>query len=214
MNITFKSSLPIDLQTFGFVTRESEKGIPVPNRCGRDFLYYCLHYYLRETYSPTTLDPKRIEEERVFGWCIPSWLIWTGLSFVKVPALLKKHGLELRINRVAITSWFGFLLATIGRHRLSFEEAVTEVKLAIDQQRVSGIDISIRMKGLIDHVMFVYAYDEDGLCVFDTHFVREAGYQKLTRDNRCIMFLPYREISKRWTGLGRVWTISRTGSIL
>jgi len=39
------NSLPTNLDKFGFVEREKKNGKLVKNRCGRDFLYYTLHYY-------------------------------------------------------------------------------------------------------------------------------------------------------------------------
>lgn len=204
-------SLPIDLESFGFVNRETKNGKTVKNRCGRDFFYYVFHHFYPEIYNPKRLDPLQIEKSRVFGMKLPAWLIWTGLSFYKISKILKILKLELEVNGRRIVNFGQLLLVFLPLKRISFRNGLTLIKSSIDNQDVCGIDISVALGGLVDHVMFVYGYDDENLYVFDTHKTEKINYEKITGslDNRFIMRLPYSEIEKRWSVFNRVWVIKK-----
>ena len=63
------------------------------------------------------------------------------------------------------------------------------------------------MNGLLDHVMFVYRYDESNFYVFDSHQVSNLEYEKADGENRYYMKLPKSIVIKRWSKFGRVWII-------
>ena len=74
--------LPINSTNFGFVDREKIKGKRVTNRCGRDFLYYVLHYFYPEQFNALYNNPLEIEQKKIFGFPVPS-----GLSFLQIQFL-------------------------------------------------------------------------------------------------------------------------------
>jgi len=204
--------LAIDLNTFGFVLREKDsKGRTVRNRCGRDFLYYVLHHYDPSTFSPTKLYPTEIERKRIFGIKLPAILIWTGLTFKKIPTLFKERNLDLRINDLVINSYWDLMKAITFVKPRPFNESMSIIRNQINTGNVAGIDISIRLGGLVDHVMFVYGYDNENLYVLDTNMVDGLEYEKITSesDPRFIMKLPFSVIEKRWTRWNRVWVVRK-----
>lgn len=199
-------TLPININNFGFVKREVEKGKFVRNRCGRDFLYYALHYYLPSRFNENINSPLDIERRKIFGMRVPSSLAWLQLQFYKVPRLLKQLSLQLIINDRVINSFFAFIIATMPKRMVPVDSAIKKCEDAVNDGKVSGIDISLGFGGLLDHVMFVYGYDEDNLYVFDTHKVEGLEYEQLSGE-KMIMKLPKSVIKKRWTGCGRVWIV-------
>ena len=204
--------LPIDLTAIGFVEREHDRnGNVVKNRCGRDFLYYALNYLQPEVYSPSLLNPVRIEQQGIFGVSLPAHLVWTGLTFKHVPSLLKKKGLHLSINSRPIRTYVDFMCALIFSRPQSLEDALETIQKNIDAGNIIGIDIAVRLGGLVDHVMFVYGYDAENLYVCDTRQTPHVPFIKITPpdDRRYLMKLPYREIAPRWNRLSRIWKISR-----
>jgi len=202
-------SLPINLNTFGFVEREKKNGKLIIFRCGRDFLYYALAYYKPHTFSPSGLCPQKIERSGVFGLRIPWWMMWSALQFTKVPETLKQNGLYLSINGKKIENYFDFLFAHILPKNISIDQALLNVEESVDRGEVSAIDIGIGMFGLVDHVLFVYGYDDENFFVFDTQKLPMLEYEKQTEesDNRFIMKLSKEVVRKRWTRWGRVWRI-------
>lgn len=202
--------LPIDLAAFGFVTRETVNGKKVPNRCGRDFLYYALAYYRPDLYSPNNLNHVEIERLGLFGIRMPSWLIWTGLTFLRIPKLLASAGLMLSVNGQAVLSYASLIKGMLAPSK-SFDESMREIHSSVDQGVVSGVDVSISLYGVIDHVMFVYGYDADNLYVFDTHISTQMPYEKITPpdDMRHIMRLPKSAVRDSWKIWSRVWIVSK-----
>ena len=211
MDISRIRSLPINLQSFGFVTREWSGTKILKNRCGRDFFYYALNYYYPQKYNPKKLNPVEIEKSGAFGIKLPVWLIWTGLSFYKIPRLFQTLDLTLEINNRKIGTFVDFIKALLPTKPKLFNQGLAMIKNSVDEQKVCGIDISVSLGGLVDHVMFVYGYDENNLYVFDTNQVTKIKYEKITEtlDNRFIMRLPFDEIEKRWSRFNRVWIISK-----
>src|SRR3989344_2875901 len=206
----FKNSLPIDFENCGFAQREKVGEKLVIFRCGRDFLYYALHYYKSAKYNTKNFPPKKIEDEGILGMRLPWWLMWTTLQFNKLPSLLVEEQIELKINNTFITNYLSFFKAFIAPKKISTEEAIKVVEKAIDQHEVSGIDISLGLFGLVDHVIFVFAYDVDNFYVFDTQKLQKLEYEKITSRNdfRFIMKLPKDIVRKRWSRFGRVWVIT------
>ncbi len=205
--------LPIDLDRFGFVEREKDiAGNTVKNRCGRDFLYYALNYFYPESFSPSTLNPAKIEKGKILGIPMPAIFVWTNLSFIKVPKLFRDKNLSLEINNIQINSFLNFVHAMVFTKHDSFEKSLEKIKSEINAGNVVGVDIAIKLKGLADHVMFVYGYDDNNLYVFDTHQAHEINYEKITSqsDNRFIMRLPFKTIEEKWKmRWNRVWTIKK-----
>ena len=201
-------TLPKPIEQIGFVEREKDNGKSVKNKCGRDFLYYALNYYLPEKFNPQELSPTAIERKKLFGLHLPSGLMWTQLQFLKLPSFLRQNGLVLSINNRKIDSFISFFVAILFS-RLYISDALQKVEEAVNKGKVSGIDIGLKFGGLLDHIIFVYGYDEEALYVLDTHKVPMLEYTKLTDDNRHFMKLPKEVIKKRWTRFGRVWEMEK-----
>lgn len=210
MNI--EHSLPVILDRFGFVQREKKKnGAEAKNLCGRDFLYYVLHYYFPGEFNPETNNPVEIDKRKLFGKPLPSWLVWTCLPFYKVPKLFAAKGLVLTINEVLIDSFLGFLRAMISPKFLTADEALRIVEESVNKKAACGIDISVSFGGLVNHVMFVSGYDSENLYVFDTHNVKKIKYEKITppKNNRFVMRLSKKTVRDMWSRFGRVWIVER-----
>lgn len=156
--------LPLNLPIFGFVEREKAGNKTVGNRCGRDFLYYALNYYRPDVHNPTNGNPRDIERKSLFGLRVPGWLVWTFISFLKVPKYFSSLGLEIEINGKIVKSFPQFVHAALSRPP-SIEVAMRMIEKSVDDGIVSGVDISVALGGLVDHVMFVYGYDEDNLYI-------------------------------------------------
>lgn len=211
MLIFIKKTLPVSIDQIGFVEREKYNGKPIRNRCGRDFLYYALNYYYPDIHNPQKGNPRDIEKERLFGLRVSSWFVWTFLSFIRVPSHFRSLGLVIEINKLKVDSFWRFLRAVLFTPLSSGDVGIKLIEKSIDDGKVAGIDIAVALWGLVDHVMFVYGYDEDNLYVLDTHFVYQIGYEKITTDGdqRFLMKLPKKVILEKWTRFNRVWVIQR-----
>src|SRR3989344_694576 len=177
-------TLPINLNTFDFVERECINGKTVKNKCGRDFLYYGLHYYFPDQFNKNVNNPSQIDHKNLFGFPVNAIFAWSMIQFFKVPKLFKKLGLYLSINNKQIKTFWNFIISIISSNKKSAEQAIHEVEKNIDMNFVAGIDISMGFWGLLNHVIFVYGYDEKNLYVFDTRQVGGLEYEKITEDNR------------------------------
>mgnify|MGYP001563593309 CR=1 FL=1 len=202
-------TLPINLNTFDFFEREYINGKKVLNKCGRDFLYYSLHYYFPDKFNKNINNPLLIDKNKIFGFPVKAGFAWLMIQFFKVPALFKELGLSLSINGKQVKTFGNFVTSIISPNKKSAEEAMREVEKVIDIGSVAGIDISVSLWGLIDHVIFVYGYDENNLYVFDTHKVSGLEYEKVTEDNKYIMKISKDIIKKRWTRFGRIWVVKK-----
>lgn len=194
------------LQDFSFVNREVIDGKKIANKCGRDFLYYSLNYYIPKEFNSSINSPELIDKKNLFGVPTVSWLAWTQVQFIKLPKLLHNHNLRLSINDQEISSYFK-MFKVILFSRKSYTEAITEIQTSINRNEVVGVDISLGMFGLLDHVMFVYGYDDENLYVFDTHKTPALEYDSIQDSN--YFKLPKSIVKKRWTRFGRVWKVSR-----
>ncbi len=201
-------NLPINLNTFGFVQREKLGNVTIKYKCGRDFVYYALNYYFSSEFNQNVNNPKQIDRENIFGLSVPTAFSWSMLQFVKMPRLLNKYLLILRINKRKVDSFWNFIVAMIFS-RISHDKAINLIENSIDRGNVVGVDIALRFQGLEDHIMFVYGYDEDNLYVFDTNKIPVLEYEKITDDEKFIMKLPRRVIKERWKKFSRVWEISK-----
>lgn len=202
-------NLPVDLESFAFIERECVEAKKVKNKCGRDFLYYSLHYYFPDKFNYSVNNPLLIDKNKIFGFPVNENFSWLMVQFYKIPTLFRKMGLSLFISDREINNFFDFLVAMITPNKKSAAEAILDVEKAIDAGCAIGIDISLSFFGLLDHIMFVYGYDEDNMYIFDTHKVPDLEYEKVTTDNRYIMKLPKNIIKKRWGRLGRVWIVKK-----
>ena|SRR3989338_2701297 len=200
-------TLAKNLDAISLFEREKFGGKYVRNKCGRDFLYYALNYYYPEEFNNLTNNPLQIEQKGLFGTPVPAWLAWTQIQFRKVPELLQTRNLQLSINNRGILSYADFVKATLFS-RMSFSEALREIEKSVDNDTVSGIDISIGLGGLLDHVMFVYGYDAENVYVIDTHKVKPLNYKEI-EENKLLFALPVEEVRKRWTRFGRVWKVAK-----
>ncbi|HMP67453.1 MAG TPA: hypothetical protein PKA60_01765 [Candidatus Paceibacterota bacterium] len=200
-------SLPRSLDEFSFVEREVVDGKTVKNRCGRDFLYYALHYYFPDKFNAINLNPVYMERNRFFGLRLPSWLMWTQLQFIYLPDYLKENNLKLFINTTAINSFWNLFNAMLFS-RISLFDAERIVERSVDEERVVGVDIGLKYGGLLDHVIFVYGYDTGVFYVCDTHKVPMLEYTKLSNDYY-FMRLPREVVRKRWSRFGRVWELKK-----
>lgn len=193
------------LATVGFYEREKMKGQRVANKCGRDFLYYALNYHFETDFNSSKNNPIQIDRKRLFGYPISAALAWTQLQFFKVPDFLDSLQLRLYINKKSTTGFTSFVSAILFA-RLSYDEAVRIIESAITHNQTVGIDISLGWEGLLDHVLFVYGYDEENLYVIDTHKVPDLEYEGV-EGSIYYYKLPKSIIRKRWTRFGRVWEV-------
>jgi hypothetical protein len=138
---------------------------------------------------------------------MPAFLIWTCLPFFKVPSLMRKMRLRLSINGARITNFLTFFIAMIGTHSVTADDGFQLIEDAIDKGHTAGIDISLGMGGLLDHIMFVHGYDDENFYVFDTHVMPGLEYARTTNDDRFIMRLPKDIARRRWTRWNRAWVI-------
>jgi len=206
-------NLLIDLKTFPFYEREVFDGKYVKNKCGRDFLYYALCYYLPSKYGneETKKDALALDKNRILGLPVPSFLAWTQVQFSKTAKYLESENLYLKINNKKIKNFFDFVGAILFS-RIHFADAIKNCENAVDFGLVSGIDISIGLRGLLDHVMFVYGYDEENLYIFETTKTK-IGYYSFDNEYPKIFRLPKDEIKRRWTRFGRTWLLTRNSDI-
>jgi len=195
------------LQDFSFFEREKVREKIVSNKCGRDFLYYALNFYFPEEFNKTSNNPVKIDRLKLFGSPVHSSFAWTQIQFANVANFFNQKSLKLFINNREVEGYFSFIYATLFA-RKECDDAIEEIKRAIDGNEVVGIDISLGMSGLLDHVLFVYGYDEDNLYVFDTHRVSRLEYVPIEGSNFYYQ-LPKSVISSRWTKFGRVWSVKK-----
>lgn len=221
-------SLNQNLGDVGFIVREKNIfGNVVKCRCGRDFIYYSLNYFFKDKFSPSNLSALKLEKSYSFGLILPWWLTWTQLQFIFLPRFLRSQGLNLQINGNKINNFLDFFLAITvpnsfrsvffasafakdkSKCVISADDAIVKVQKAVDAGLATGIDISMGLGGLMDHVMFVYGYDEENFYIFDSHIVRNLNYEKVQgfKDDNFYMKLPKSEVKNRWTKFGRVWVL-------
>ena len=205
-------SLPVDLDKFSFVEREKVNGQTIKNRCGRDFLYYGLHYFFPDKFNAYNLNPVSIERNKLFGLKLPSLLMWTQLQFIWLPKYLKENNLKLIINNKEVNTFIDFF-NTILFSRISLSDAIAKIEKSIDDERVVGVDVGLKYGGLLDHTIFVYGYDADSFYVCDTHKAPLLEYTKLFEDNRYFMKLPKEVVKKRWTKFSRVWELRKISDL-
>lgn len=199
--------LKIDLNRFDFVGREMVDGHMVKNRCGRDFLYYVLHFLYPDEYNFTKNNPVALERNHTLGYPVEATYVWTGLSLMNVPKLLKTLKKRLLINTVNTSSFPKLIKALWWPKRITYKEGVNIMEEEIRNGNPVGIDIGVAAKGLMDHVMFAYGFDEESIYVFDTHKVPQLSYQKITADDRFIMCLPRTTVENGWTRFARIWVV-------
>ena len=100
-------------QKFGFVEREKINRTFLKNRCGRDFLYYALHYYYPEDFNSHHNNPEEIEAKRLFGKSVPAVFAWSQLQFISLPKFLRSKSLSLKISNRQINSFKDFFNAIL-----------------------------------------------------------------------------------------------------
>lgn len=203
-------TLSANIDSIGFINREkTSSGKILKFRCGRDFLYYTLNYYYPDQFNPSCNNALQLEESRAFGLRLPWWLMWTQLQFKYLSKLLARLNLQLSINNKVIKSFSDFLQTTTIPQKTNVKQKLKEIENAVDLDFASGIDISLGLGGLVDHVLFVYGYDESNLYVFDTYQVPKLEYDKITKNEKYYMRLPKSIIRKRWSRFGRVWLVNK-----
>lgn len=90
--------LPIDSNNWEFVTREKDPaGKTVIFRCGRNFLYYALHYYHPQIFNLALGGPQALEAT-IGKRTVPTWLLFSALHLRQLPAILLQHNLLLHID--------------------------------------------------------------------------------------------------------------------
>jgi hypothetical protein len=191
----------------GFIEREKDsEGEYIPNKCGRDFLYYALNHYFPGRFNPSDLNPERIDSHGLFGIPTSPNLAWTQVQFSKAPKYLKEQGLQLQINDQKIDGYLDFVNAILFS-RKQLEVALNDVAHSVDANIACGIDISLGMQGLLDHVVFVYGYDAENLYVVDTHNVPQLGYEQVDDRYPFLFKLSKKVVTEKWTAFGRVWKV-------
>ena len=200
------------LSAFSFVSRERRNGETTAFKCGRDFLYFALHFYEPEVFSAEKISPVEIDKQRLFGTPMPKWLAWTQLQFSNLPTFLKRQGYTLYINDKKISSYRVFVWATLfSGLKTRKVDPVKNIELLIDINVPCAIDLPIK-KGLlvlVDHVLFVYGYDDEYLYVIDTLTVPGIGYEKVA-GQAGLYRLPKTVIEEKWSIFGRVWRLEKS----
>jgi hypothetical protein len=201
-------TLKKNLSDFSFFEREKANGKTVANKCGRDFLYYVLNFYFPHEFNDKLNNPVKIEEQNLFGTTTHSSFAWTQIQFDNVANFLNQKDLRLTINSSEVKGYLSFVKAILFA-RKKYDEAVKEVEFAIAHNEAVGIDISLGVFGLLDHVLFVYGYDTDNFYVFDTHRVPLLEYEPIGVNNFYYR-LPKKVAESRWTRFGRVWIVKKS----
>lgn len=203
-------TLNVDIDSFGFINRETNSSGQIAKyRCGRDFIYYVLHYYYPEQFNPSQNNALQLEKDHKLGLSLRWWLMWTQLQFVYLPELLNQLNLQLNINGKRINSFLDLLISISLPKKSNINQKIKEIEVAVNLGQACAIDLSLNLGGLVDHVLFVHGYDDDNLYVIDTHKAPKLEYQKITEDNRFYMRLPKQVIKNRWSAFGRVWIVKR-----
>jgi hypothetical protein len=195
------------LDEISFVERERVNGKYVKNRCGRDFLYYSLNYLFPNEFNSKTNNPLQIERKRLFGWKIPAILSLTQLQFIYLPEFLRSKNLELLINKREINTYYDFF-DSILFSRIKIDEAIDIIESRIKENKIVGLDIPLKFKGLLDHVLFVYAFDEKYFYVCDTRQVPGLKYEKIGINNY-FMKISKEEVKNKWNTFARVWEVDK-----
>lgn len=199
-------TLDRDIDSFSFVQREKKGDKTVSNKCGRDFLYYVMNFYLPDKYNKNVNSPEQIDKIGLFGVAMHPLFAWTQVQFFRAPRLFEKEGLLWYINDIKIKGYWSFVYSILFS-RKPYSEAISEIERSVNNNEAVGVDISLGMYGLLDHVLFVYGYDEDNFYVFDTHKVLGLEYEVIRENN--YFKLPKSVIKKRWTTFGRVWKLRK-----
>ncbi len=204
----------INLDTFPFFTREiGPNGKTIANKCGRDFLAHaCAHLRPQEFVA---LGLKQFE--RAIGWPTPPSLVWTGLPFIGLIDFLNRNNLELSINDALCRSRIDLWKALWWPKKISHLKALSIAHAALSKKCAVGIDISMGLNGLANHVMYVWAIRDNDMIVFDTHKVRGLEYEHLLVDadglplypEKFVMRLPLSVIENRWKRWNRVWVMRK-----
>jgi hypothetical protein len=197
------------MDSISFAEREVQNGRPLSNKCGRDALYYVLHYHFPQKFNAHAISAREIDAKHLFGLPVPKWLAWTQIQFFTVAQFLKTQGLQLYINKHEISSYFSFVSNNLFS-QLSYDEGIAIIKQCIDNNETCAVDIRIGTSWLflLDHVMFAYGYDDENVYVFDTLTVPALEYERLSDENHFYK-LPFSVIRKRWSKFGRVWEIRK-----
>lgn len=200
--------LPIAVSDWEFVSREKDsQGKPVIFRCGRDFIYYALHYYRPQLFNQATGGPQAIEHT-IWGYHVPSFLLWTTFHLKQLPQLLRNNQLLLHINGQPVSSWWQLIRLIFRKSTLTAEALDDAVASHISRSMVIGIDFSIKWFGLVDHVLFVYGYDDNYYYVFDTLQLPDLPYEKIPNEtNMFYMKLPKQAVYERLQPISRIWTV-------
>jgi len=175
-------TLQKEISDFHFHEREKVKKKYVSNKSGRDFLFYSMEAYSANKFE----DLKSMDTS--LGTRVPSFFAWSLFQFSKIGKFLKGNNLKLEINNKEVNNFMNFFNA-ISYSKIKYEEAIEKIEESIDNNISCGIDVSIGLGGLLDHVMFVFGYDEENLYIIDTHFVEDLGYMK-TDYGEFVMRLP------------------------
>ncbi|MDO8620127.1 MAG: hypothetical protein Q7R64_02150 [bacterium] len=213
------TQLPIQLERFGFVARECDSdGRLKKNRCGRDALYYVLHYYFPDTFSPTKLCPEKIEKGRLFGFKIPDWFpFYSGTALGKVPEVLKRLGVTTFANTTLLKTRFDFFNTCLFRkkkERVPFENAKQEIRMFLEKGTACVIDLPAPEVGpFMNHVLFVCGIDEAFLYIIDTWQLPCFEYEKVdAKAERYFMRFPLHAVENRWNKGGVLWVFEKSVS--
>lgn len=208
--------LPIDLNTFGFVTRErDQKGRIKKNRCGRDALYYVFHYYFPDVFSPGKLNPEKIERERFFGFKIlDNFPAYSGTALNKVPQVLRKFGITTEANGRLLAGGRKFLSTCLFREkrgRLPFVKLKQEIISLLNLGIACVIDLPAPEMGFgMNHVMFIYGIDDGYLYVIDTWKLECFEYEKIgNSESKYLMKFAFKDIVRRWNLGGVLWVFKK-----
>jgi len=123
------------------------------------------------------------ELEGFLGAKLPSWLVWSGLSLWNVPRVFQSFGKTVHLDRRPCKTGFALLRHIYGTTLLSSSAALWLVKDCIARKKPCAVQLSMGLKGIKNHMVFVLGYTSDGLLVLDTHEVPEFGYERVSGAN-------------------------------
>lgn len=121
-----------------------------------------------------------------------------------MPGFLRSKSLFLKISNRQIDSFADFFNAIIFS-RIAYEEAISKIEKGVREGKVIGIDIAMAFNELLDHMFFVYGYDDDFYYICDTRKVRLIQYEKVVEnDDVYYMKISKIEMRKRWKKFSRI----------
>ena len=208
----YPDSLVINPDTFTLVDREeSTDGYIVPNKCGRDFLFYALQFFRPKEFGCSCMYEHPYDLEPRLGMMVSSRFAWTCLQFYSTPKFLKQRNLYWYINKKPIESCIDVLrMSILGICTNPLFTFDSEIKTSLNNNEVVGIHFCYEYLRR-SHVMFVAGIDDDYLYVCDTHAVVNLPFSiqqiPTTKNKGVLARIAIDDLITHWTPRTQIWCI-------